>query len=571
VLAPGTLLDGRYEILAPLAEGGMGAVYRARRLLLGDQVAIKVVRPDHSSPSARERFLRESRAAASLRHPSIVSIYDFDMPADGPPYLVMELLSGPSLREEIEAAGRLQVEDVARILTGICSALELTHAHGIVHRDLKPANIVAHEYGSGQRAYKLVDFGIANLRQSTEETRLTGAYQFVGTAAYAAPEQLSGSEVDARTDVYALAAVVFEMLTGRPPFAGADLLSIVSAQLTTPAPRLRAVRPDLPPSIDEAVARGLAKAPDERWRSVAEFRDALLGTPQSRGGSAAAAAPSGGLAAVYEVGEFLGRGRLGSQVFRGMHRALGHPVAIRILRSDAHPNWSGVRDRFLREAKGLQIAHPSIIQVRDYGESAGSVYVVTDFIEGPSVREVLERGGAVPWPRLRSWLDQLVDAARALHRRKVLLCGLTPDIMRVAGGTEAEPEERLMISTAGIGSAQDLLATLNDATLRGVSLEDGELRYVAPELLTGAAVDERSDIFTIGVLAYELASGRPPYDGRTMPELLGRMLAGAPEPLRAAAPALPDEAADAILKALRPSPGDRFDGVPAFASALGLR
>ena len=146
MLSPGDLIDNRYEILAPLAEGGMGAVYRARRTLLGDEVAIKVVRGDYGSRAAGERFLRESRIAASLRHPSIVSILDFDMPPGGEPYLVMELLSGPNLREEIDARGRLELADVQRILPGICAALQLAHSHGVVHRDIKPANIVAHQY-----------------------------------------------------------------------------------------------------------------------------------------------------------------------------------------------------------------------------------------------------------------------------------------------------------------------------------------------------------------------------------------------------------------------------------------
>ncbi len=149
VLAPGDLIDNRYEVIAPLAEGGMGAVYRARRTLLGDEVAIKVVLQDSPHPEARERFLRESRVAASLRHPSIVSILDFDMPPDADPYLVMELLSGPSLREEIASHGRLELADVRRIVPGICSALQLAHARGVVHRDIKPANIVAHEYEAG--------------------------------------------------------------------------------------------------------------------------------------------------------------------------------------------------------------------------------------------------------------------------------------------------------------------------------------------------------------------------------------------------------------------------------------
>jgi eukaryotic-like serine/threonine-protein kinase len=577
VLAPGDVIDGRYEVIAPLAVGGMGAVYRARRTLLGDEVAIKVVLQDLPHEASRERFLRESRVAASLRHPSIVSILDFDMPQGGDPYLVMELLSGPSLRQEIDARLRLEPADVQRILPGICAALQLAHAHGVVHRDIKPANIVAHEYELGQRVYKLVDFGIANLRASAAETRLTETHQFVGTVAYASPEQISGRDVDPRTDVYALAAVVFEALTGRMPFVGADVMAIVSAQMSGEVPRLKTLRPDLPDWIDAVVAKGLARDPADRWASAAAFGAALCG-----GGSDATStrtaldipvpivAPL--LMSTYELGERLGPGRLGSDVYRGVHRALGHPVAIRILRSDGHRNWAAARERFLREAKALQISHESVIQVRDYGEEPGLVYLVTDLIEGPSVRSVLREHGAMPWSRLRPLLLQLFDAVRQLHRRKALICGMSPEIMRIRTPSGDDQDvECLLISTAGIWSSQDLLASLHERTLRGMSIEDVELRYIAPELLTGGNIDPRSDIFTIGVLAYEMSTGVLPYDGRSMPELLGRMLAGAPADPRSLAPDLPEGVAAAILRALRPAPADRFANVKEFSAAFGDR
>ena len=572
VFSPGQILDDRYEILAPLAEGGMGAVYRARRTLLGDEVAIKVVLPDLTNPTARDRFLRESRLAASLRHPAIVSIFDFDMPEGGQPYLVMELLTGPSLRDEIRAHGRLEVADVQQIMPPICSALQQAHVNGIVHRDIKPANIVAHEYMGGSRVYKLVDFGVANLRQTTDETRLTGPDQFVGTVSYAAPEQLTAGIVDGRSDIYSLAAVVFEMLTGRPPFAGDDVMTIVAGHLSTPAPRIRSLRPDVPHWLDAAVARGLAKTPSERFQTAAEFGEALRGpgdeatrTDQSR----PITVSNSGLIATYDMGEVVGPGRLGSRVFRATHRALGHPVAIRILESSAL-NWAPVRERFLREARALQVAHPSIMQVRDYGEEQDFVYVVTDFVEGINLRALLRDEGAMPWLRLRPLLQQLLEAVRVLHRRKALICGLNPDIMRVRrpNPTEEEEEERILISTGGIWTAQDLLATLQDSTLRGLALEDGELRYVAPELLTGGVVDVRSDVFTIGVLAYEMATGRPPFDGKSMPELLGRMLAGSPADLRATAVDLPEATAAAILRALKPAPDERFESVRDLAGAL---
>ncbi len=161
----------------------------------------------------------------------------------------------------------------------------------------------------------------------------------------------------------------------------------------------------------------------------------------------------------------------------------------------------------------------------------------------------------------------MVDAARALHRRKGLLCGLNPDIIRI---TTDDDGERVMISSAGIWQSQDLLSTLQDQTLRGGGLADLELCYVAPELLTGQNADVRSDVFTLGVLGYEMATGVLPYSGASMPALLGTMLRGMPADPRSLQPSLPDTAASAWLRALRPDPAARFDTVRAFGALLKM-
>ena len=565
MLSPGQILDERYEILALLAEGGMGAVYRARRTLLGDEVAIKIVRGDHTGPGPRDRFFRESRASAKLRHPHIVSILDFNVDDEQHPFLVMELLNGPSIKDEISSKGRFTLAEVQAIVTSLCEALQFAHDVGIVHRDLKPANIVAHQFGQGQRVYKIVDFGLANLRES-DDTRLTGPHEFLGTIAYASPEQLTGSVVDTASDVYSMGAVVFEMLTGKPPFFGPDAMSVLNAHLNAPVPRLSDIDPDLPAWVDLAVSRALAKDPAKRWASITDFGSALQsGVGHSSTTTIRNVPAKGGLLATYDLGERIGPGRLDSVVYKGTHRALGHPVAIRLLRRDTQRNWEGARARFMREAQALQGAHPSIIQVRDYGEEPDLVYLVTDFIEGYSLREVMTAAGPIPWPRLRRLLSQLVEAARMLHRRKGLLCGVSPDIMRV---TTDEEGERLLISSAGIWQAQDLLSTLHDRTLRGIALADNELRYTAPELLTGRNADVRSDIFTMGVLAYEMATATLPYDGSSMPELLGNMLRGQPAEPTDRQPSLPTHAGAAILTALHPSAEGRFASAQDFGEAL---
>jgi serine/threonine-protein kinase len=259
MLAVGTILDGRYEIVEPLAEGGMGAVFRARRRLLGDEVALKIVRAGIGGDApARERFLVESQACARLHHPNIVSILDYNLDDEGRPFLVMELLNGRSLRQEIRLRGRLPIGEVQAIIGPLCGALQLAHEQGILHRDLKPANIVAHEFGGGSRVHKIVDFGLARM-QSSDSTRLTGAHEFLGTLSNASPEQILGGDVGAASDQYSLATVVYELLTGRPPFVEKEPAQLVNAVITEAFPPPSALRPDLPNWIDVVLGRA--------WRS----------------------------------------------------------------------------------------------------------------------------------------------------------------------------------------------------------------------------------------------------------------------------------------------------------------
>jgi serine/threonine-protein kinase len=551
----------------------MGAVFRARRRMLGDEVAIKIVRAEFAADKeAGERFLRESRVSAQLRHPNIVSILDFNLDAEGRPFLVMELLSGPSLRDQLAARQDFfSIAEMQAVLLPVCAALQLAHEHGVVHRDMKPANIVSHDFGGGTRLHKIVDFGLVRETRS-DSTRLTSANEFVGTFTYAAPEQLMGGPFDARVDQYSTAVVAYEMLTGHPPFEDDDPTQLVASMLRNPIRPPSECRRDLPKWIDLVLGRALAKSPQDRYESMAAFASALQNGDGGRSTvvmSAVAPLPAErGLLGTYELGERLSAGRLGSDVFKGTHRTLGHEVAIRLLRRSPERNWDAVRARFLREARTLQIAHQSIIQVRDYGEEGDLVYLVTDFIDGPSLRELLEKDGPMAWTALMPLLTQLVDAARALHRRHGLLCGLSPEIIRVATSEDEGP--RLMISTAGIWQAQDLLSTMGEMSVRGASLPEIELHYVAPELLTGQNADVRSDVFTMAVLAYEMATGTRPYTGATMPALLGAMLRGRPADPRLRQPTLPEPVAAAIAAALAPEPDARPQTARDFGARLTL-
>lgn len=570
MLSAGQVVDGRYEIVGPLGAGGMGQVYKARRVRLGDEVAVKVLSTE-ADLEARERFLRESRAAAQLRHPHVVSILDFDVDADGRPFLVMELLSGPSLREEIAVGGAMPAARAVPILRVVASALQLAHDHGVVHRDVKPANIVAHRFHSGDRVYKVIDFGIASLAAPPDATRLTLPFMFLGTVAYAAPEQLTGDPAVPATDQYALATVAYELLTGTPPFAEPQPAKLAQLVLTATAEPPSTRRPSLPAAVDAVIARGLARTPAARWPSVTAFVDALaeaLDTGAAGEVEPAAAVQTGthaldaSVLARYDLGEVLGPGRLGSQVRRGTHRALGLPVAIRHLRREGQPQWDAQRRRFLHEARTLQVRHPHLLHVRDFGEDAAGVFVVTDLVDGASLRSCLD-AGPLSWPRARRLVAQMADAAEALHRHGGLLTGVTPDTIRVSG---TPPDEHVVLTTGGIQTLADVLATLGEGALRGQGGEEAELPYLAPEVLLGRPPDARADLFTLGVLAHELAVGTRPFTAPSLPELIGTMLA--PRAVTPERDVLPPAAAAAVARCLAVDPAARGT-LADLQSALG--
>jgi len=553
VLAEGTLLDGKYEIRGQLATGGMGEVYLAHRTLLGDDVAVKVIRPTGQDPAVwRERFLRESRACAHLRHPHIVTILDFSVDPQGQPYLVMEYLNGPSLYEELKVRDRFDLGTIQHLLATVGSALHLAHSNGIVHRDLKPQNIVSHRFETGEVVHKVIDFGLVTLKAGIESTRLTQAHEFLGTVAYAAPEQFTDAPPDAKADQYSLGVIVYELLAGVRPIEGDGFMVLVDRHLNAEPRPLGEHRPDLSAKVCHAVMRALAKHPDERWPSVLDFARAFDDAEPTL--SRVMPRPVSALLSTFELGPVIAQGRFGSEIHAGTHRALGHPVAIRTFRHAGRPDREAVRARFLREARTLQVPHPNLIQVRDFGEDAEMVYVVTDLLQGCSLVELIARG-PLPLDRVTAFVGQVLDATEALHRRGGRICGLHPGIIRIL---EDADRSSVAISSAGVHQIGDVLATLSEETLRAQATDETELLHVAPELLTGKTATERSDIYTIGVLGYQMATGRTPYNASTLPVLLGAMFEGPPADPRTLRADLPAHQAEALLRALSRDPEARF-------------
>lgn len=314
-VGPGRVLGGRYRLEAQVARGGMGAVYRATQLALGRPVAIKVLRADYRARRPRDfhrRFAVEARAAALLTHPHSVTVLDYGCEADGTYYLVMERLRGRTLAELLLEVGPMAPARALGIALQVGRAVQAAHATGIVHRDLKPANVMVLDWGEDAADarddfVKVLDFGLAKQFGTATES-LTRTGQFLGSPGYMAPEQITGAELDGRCDVYALGAVLFEMLVGRPPYAGLSPHEVMRAHLHQPVPALwpqgregvTRLAVDVEATTTHAageatqrallealVHRALAKKPEDRFASVGKMLEAL-----HRAAAAAGNAPS---------------------------------------------------------------------------------------------------------------------------------------------------------------------------------------------------------------------------------------------------------------------------------------
>jgi beta-lactam-binding protein with PASTA domain/tRNA A-37 threonylcarbamoyl transferase component Bud32 len=275
------VLSGRYELSHLVARGGMAEVYRARDQLLDRPVALKVLFPELSvDRSFVERFRREAQAAANLSHPNIVPVFDWGED-NGTYFIVMEFVDGRPLSSILRTAGPLHPDRAAEIAADVAGALSYAHRHGVVHRDVKPGNVLITEEGT----IKVTDFGIARAVNTEESLTQTGAV--MGTATYFSPEQAEGMGVDSRSDIYSLGVVLFEMVTGRPPFLGDTPVAVASKHVREHPPAPREVNPGVPPDLEAIILKCLAKSADHRYPTGDDLRIDLLRFREGRAVGAA--------------------------------------------------------------------------------------------------------------------------------------------------------------------------------------------------------------------------------------------------------------------------------------------
>ncbi len=278
----GQVLEGKYQIQSKIGQGATGAIYRAERINIGDCVAVKVLKPELAEDyAAAERFRREALALGRIRHPNVIAIYDYfeQQRRDNRPasiFLVMELLSGKTLRDVLRQEHVLDIRRTIRLMIQVCSALQVAHERNVIHRDLKPENIMLEQYDRQNEMPKVIDFGLARLRLTGKLIKtLTEQGRVAGTPYYMSPEQWMDRQLDARTDIYALGIICYEMLTGRVPFNADTVMQLANKHVKLPPQPPIELRRELPMGVSQAILKALAKQPQERPATTLAFADML--------------------------------------------------------------------------------------------------------------------------------------------------------------------------------------------------------------------------------------------------------------------------------------------------------
>jgi serine/threonine-protein kinase len=270
-------LAEQYEFLEEIGSGGIGIVYKARHRLLNQIVAIKTLRANSMNQASQKRFEQEAKLISSLDHRGIVRLRDFGTTESGQLHMVLDYVAGQSLAEAVNWHGTFSIADSLEIIIQICDAMQYAHKNSILHRDIKPSNIMFERTESGLEI-KVLDFGIAKVLDLTasESASLTKTGEIFGSPLYMSPEQALGKKLDERSDIYSLGIVMYEILSGSPPFAGLNVIDTISNQISRQVPALSTVDKSIPPEIDAVVSKALAKSPEDRFQSMSDFKRALL-------------------------------------------------------------------------------------------------------------------------------------------------------------------------------------------------------------------------------------------------------------------------------------------------------
>ncbi len=520
----------------------MGEVFRARDERLGRDVALKLIKPSsNDNPDHRRRFELEARAAASLNHPNIVAVYDVGL-HEGSPYIVCELLEGQTLRKRLSEGAlpvRLAVDYSLQIVQGLIAA----HDQQITHRDLKPENLFLTTDGRA----KILDFGVAKVQPESgrpveELTTVTKAGFLIGTPPYMSPEQVRSQKVDHRSDLFSMGSILYEMLTGHRAFPGETKLDTMISVATKEPPKIDLEQAGIPWPLQEIVRRCLKKEPENRFQSARDLAAALDAAPSA----------SERVIGHYRILEKIGAGAMG-EAFRARDERLGRDVALKLFRPASNGSPDHLRCFELEARAVASMNHPNIVAIYDVGFDDGALYIVCELLEGQTLRKRLTEG-ALPVRLAVNYSSQIVQGLIAAHRRHIIHRDLRPENLFLTFG-----RIKIFFGAARLQS---------EPAEYERSVEELTPSCMSPEQMRGKIVDQRSDIFSVGAILYEMLTGRRAFTGKTDVDTMIAMVQEGPPEIDLERAGVPVSFQQIVLQCLEKEPENRFQSARDLAAAL---
>jgi len=542
---------GHYRVIKKLDQGGMGAVYLAEDTRRSRKTVLKFLLKQYALDAEfKARFEREGRVAAALKHPNIVTIYEVG-DYEGAAFIAMEYVDGDSLRSRLMQQ-ELRLEAAAEIITQICDGLSQVHGAGITHRDLKPGNILFDKSGRA----KITDFGIARLEGVP---RLTRPGAVMGTPEYMSPEQARGQELDARSDIFSLGIILYEMLTRQRPFTGNNYNAILEAVVKQTPPALATYRRNLSLGWQQIIDKALAKNPQHRYQRVEDFRaDLQQESPAARSQTPDGEKPQG-LQSIgkYRIEKELGHGGMGF-VYKAWDTVLERAVAVKMI-NPALTQDRVFLARFKGEAKALaKLDSRYIVNIYDLLETQTGLFIVMQYVEGSNLAAIIQKSKALAPTHACRLLRQTLSGVGHAHQAGVLHRDLKPS--------------NIMVTPQGLVKVMDfgLAKVSQNPKLSSALGTGGTLLYMSPEQLEGLAnVDHRSDIYSLGMTFYEMLAGRLPFGEKDSDFAIRKAIVEKDfPPPHQFNPAVPPALSQIVLKAIRKQPAARFQSAGEMIQAI---
>ncbi|MBS1153682.1 MAG: serine/threonine protein kinase, partial [Myxococcaceae bacterium] len=582
VMDPNAISVPEFEVLNRLPPIGGAEVFLARKLGSAESVLLRVLRQElAASPILVARFLDAVAAARAVSHPHLARVLDAGLTPLGRPWVATEYFEGEDLAQHLKTNTGLSAAELIRLAVPMCQALEAAHAVGVLHGGIKPSSIFLAR-GLGHEASRLLDLGLSRFEGdlSVEGDRAAQ----VALLMYAAPETIAGSPPDARSDIYSFGVVLYEALTGVPPFVASGPDELRRLQLEKPARPLTGA--NLP--LAGVVERCLAKNPIDRFSSARQLMDALLacrlpstldpeqvpanaqlsGTPVTD----EAREQLGDLLGPYQLVRMIGEGSMG-RVYLAEHTKLGRQVALKVLRTSQTRHRALVQ-RFFQEARTVnQINHEHIVEVFDFVEELTAdginlVYCVMELLAGTNLAGTLSREH-LTISRCVAMTRQICSALGAAHQVGVVHRDVKPDnIFLTTRGGQQDYVKVLDFGVAKVAVQPGLKTTVSE-TASGALV--GTPTYMAPEQASGLEVDSRADIYAVGTLLYEMLAGHPPFQSTNFGQLAAEIITKDPPPLGTLSlggERIPPGLKAVLLRALEKDPKARYQTMEELGEAL---